>query len=203
MASDATSTPAERAAGRLQPPVPARRRDYAFAALFLVLWLVPISWVGLTDRPPAFAPVYLQHLYRVACLFTERVGGWSDYYFQVQLEGSESWVTAVQEDYARMKPFGHRTRLHRMLTISRRNERGTIQREQMARFIKTRFEELYPDRPRVVGLRFIHVFYRTGEPELAHPRGRWERPPLAAVDRRRGEVLSSHFFDERRAGARR
>jgi hypothetical protein len=184
-------------------------KDYVLSAAFILLWLIPIAYVGLFNRPmpfpgrtqataPRYFPEYIDNLHRVTCLFTRRVGEWSNYYFQVQLEGSPGWIEVPQEDYGQARLFGYRTRLFRMLRSWSPVDRRTRQTQALAEFIKTRHEQLYPELPDVEAVRFVLVLYTAGEDALAHPPGRWERPPLAAIEpERKAGFVGLHYFDGR------
>lgn len=183
--------------------------DFVFAYLFFCLWLLPIVYVGMTGRQiplEAFTRMgfpsrasresasYLNNMYRIACLFPDRVSNWSNFYYLVRLEGEERWTSVPEEDYGRLKPFGYRTRLKRMLDLARDNENGPRLRQDMAAFIKQRYERLHPGEPRVEAVRFVRVFYKVGSPELASPIGRWVNPPFEIIPESQQQIVSTHTF---------
>ncbi|MGE0269264.1 MAG: hypothetical protein AB7S78_12505 [Candidatus Omnitrophota bacterium] len=185
--------------------------DYIFAYAFFCLWLLPIAYVGLSGRQiplEAFtragfskaasrnAANYLNNMYRIACLFPDRVKAWGNYYYLVRLQGQESWSSVPEEDYGRLKPFGYRTRLKRMLDLARENENALPLRQAMAGFIKQRYEQLHPLESPVEEVRFVRVTYKVGTPELAKPSGHWTVPPLETVPEDQQEIISTHLFQE-------
>jgi hypothetical protein len=159
------------------------------------VWLVPITFTGLTQRSVPMAGPYLNNLYRVACFFTERVPAWSEYYFQALPAGSYEWITLAETDYSTLEPFGHRTRLHRMLSETD-GRQGTRLRQRMAEFIKHRHKSLHPQQPQLEAVRFVVVSYETGK-ELAQSRGPWMQQPFDDIPRDRRHVVATHFFDGR------
>ena len=175
--------------------VVAGRPDYLLSSAFVVLWVLPILWVGITHqkRVPLVGD-FLNHNYGIACLFPDRSTGWNDYHFQVRLENRTKWFETPESDYTRMEPFGHRTRLHRMLGLSARQPHGMLQRQHMAEFIKTRYEYLHPESPKIAAMRFVYVHYKASD-DAAKQKGRWVTPPLSAA--KRFYVRSTHYFDGR------
>ena len=185
-------------------------RTFILAAIFFVLWLIPILKVGLTGKPVNFKPLqrlgiprgvetqasnYLNNNYRTACLFTKRVGSWSNYYYQARLTGQTHWIDLDESDYTRLKVFGYRTRLRRMLAQQLKEEDAMqARRLAIATFIKQRFETLYPEEPKVAAIRFIRVAYKSGDPTIAEPGGHWTKPPLFTIPPRQQRLLSAHEF---------
>jgi hypothetical protein len=161
----------------------------------MVLWLIPILYVGFMKKDLNFLGNYLTNLHRCACLFTERVGVWSNYYFQARLEGSDEWIEVPHEHVSTLQPFGHRTRMTAMIG---QTSAAMHIRQGMAEFIKKRREWLYPDDPKVEAVRFIRVTYRSGS-EIATPAGHWKIPPLEEIAPNRRRALTTHFFDGREA----
>ncbi|MDJ0729558.1 MAG: hypothetical protein QNJ33_06145 [Crocosphaera sp.] len=172
----------------------AQRQDYLFSSFFILIWLLPIFWVGFTKRSVPNAGNFFNDLYRVSCLFTHRVSYWNNSYIQVQLEGSESWLTPPESDFAKMTPFGHRTRLHRMLNEFR--DRKTTDRlwGDMAEFVKVRFESRYPELSEVKAVRFVLVRYDVGS-EIAKPSGHWQKPPYDQTNPKNRYLLAKYQFD--------
>jgi hypothetical protein len=167
-------------------------RDYLLSLFFVVAWLAPITYVGLTARAMPFVPAAFQGLHNISCLFIKAPKAWQNVYYQVRLAGSRRWTSVDEADYFEMKPFGYRTKAHRLLVESVFETRGERQREELARFIEQRHEALYPDRPPVVAVRFLAAHYHVGEAEMARPAGRWSRPPLEQVERSRLTLISEH-----------
>lgn len=127
---------------------------------------------------------YLNNLWRCACLFTNRVNRWENYYYQVQVEGSDKWITLDESNYARLKPFGYRTRLTRVMSSIQGGRYPKI-RDRLADFIKRRYARVHPDQPPVVALRVKYAVYRVGDEVLLNPKGPWEIPPLEEVEESR------------------
>ena len=186
-------------------------RDRTFAALFVALWLVPILYVGLFQKSVPFekmlgtirAPEYftteisnfLNNNYRIACLFPDRVKSWSNYYFQVSLDHTgENWISLEEDAYSRMKPFGFRTRLKRMIGWTINSDNGPALQRSMAEYVKARYEELNPKKPEVRSVRVIRIVYKSGEEEIAKPAGHWAIPPLDSIKHKKHWVTFTEEF---------
>ena len=173
----------------------AGRRNFILAAIFVVLWLLPVAQQGFTCQLIDGMPKFLNDMARVSCLFTDRVPSWDNYYFQVRLEGQETWLDVPKSDYTRMPPFGHRTRLDFILSESGSRRNGNIIRTEMASFIKKRYELLHPGGPRVSGVRYVYARYAVGEPVIARPKGHWVVPPIEEVEEWRKRFLATIVFE--------
>lgn len=186
-------------------------RDGWTAYVFVVFWLIPVIIVALTNKgfpntlltrvgvPQKISVELLNfanNMYRVSCLFPSRISRWGNYYYLVRREGERQWISVPEEELARLKPFGYRSRLKRMLDGIGNDEAAKARRQAMAEFIKMRYEQRHPDAPRVVAVRLVRAAYLTGSAEMARPAGRWQRPPLAEVEADRLELISTHDFTD-------
>lgn len=183
-------------------PAPARldtRGNAAKALLFIALWLLPITWVGLTGVTIPFAGPWLSDLYRVSCLFTERVPSWPAYYLQVQAEDGR-WTSLDREAFAPMEPFGYRSRIERYLAHGHpfpgmgetEAWRQTLA-DELAAWTRTRYVDLYPDEPPPRALRIVELRYPVGG-ALAAPEGRWRVPPFEESPEALREVVELYTW---------
>ena len=178
---DAAETPSEASnAGRVN----VRPVHFALAVFFLVVWLIPISVVGVTGKPFGPGPG-LSWLHNVACLFDKRQPVWLFYHLEYRTEASEEWISLPFEPYAPMEPFGHTSRLDRRIRQiysyrgKRRNppalwERARAQEREMAEWVRQRHAALYPDEPPVTEVRFLRIAYDIYA-DLADPQGHWKK----------------------------
>lgn len=141
------------------PTLPVTRRLVtrfsAIAALvFMLGWIVPISYVGSAGRDIRWMPREMRHLQRVACLFTRSVRSWGTYHIELRFEGSRKWVELPLEGYFDMSIFGYRTRFHRLIGKSYRRRGGATRTWYLARWIARRYAAKNPDAPKITGVRF-------------------------------------------------
>lgn len=162
--------------------------------LFFVIWILPIGYVGLHRKGVPHAGNYLNNMYRLSCLFTRRVPAWKNYYAELRLQGSQEWIGLPMTEFSEMKPFGYTTRLHFVLSASRRDKNGEEIRRHLVAFIKRRYEGKNPDAQPVVEVRLLRVRYITGSDEMAKPTGRWTIPPLEQFPHSRRTVIGSYKF---------
>ncbi|MCA9213706.1 MAG: hypothetical protein KDB27_11600 [Planctomycetales bacterium] len=175
----------------------ADRPDYFLFGVFVLIWLLPITWVGLTKRSVPVVGLYANDMYRVASLFTTRLQGSVEYYFQFQDEEDIwDWQNLDKEDYGSIIMSGNRTRLDRMLQDSISSHRGMRQRQRLAEYIKTHYEKRNPDKPKMTAFRYQVVFFPVGE-KMASQVGRWREYPLEKLPQEQVRELSVHYFDGR------
>jgi len=173
----------------------AGRRNFILAAIYVTLWLFPVANAGFTCEAIRGLPRYLNDIWRVSCLFTDRVPSWGTYYFQVRLSGQETWIDVPTSDLSTMKPFGHRSRLDFMLSEATSRTNGDVIRFEMAEFVKKRYELLHPSEPDVAAVRFLQARWAVGEPMLAQPKQHWIVPPLDQVEEWRRRVGYERIFE--------
>ena len=179
------------------PPPPtylASSKDLILGILFIFIWLIPILYVGSFKKDVPHMGLYLNDQYRCACLFTKSMTSWSTYYYQVRREGESHWIDVSQWDYGKLKPFGYRTRIQRILGKTY-TPRGKKARRAVAEFIQQRYAELNPDAPRVVAVQFVRVMYPVGDPVIAQPQGHWTMPPLSTIPSSRQSVVGTIYLD--------
>jgi hypothetical protein len=170
-------------------PLAGKGRQACAFAFFSLFWLVPVACNGLRGgRPTPGVPVRLIHLANVSCLFSFAMPSWPIHYMQVQLDPQGEWRTLPEADYFRMEAFGHRTRLTDMLS------RGLGDRalQELALWIRRRYQELHPGGPAPVGFRMLSTLFRAGDPI---PAGHWRTPPLDTVPADRREVWFEVRFE--------
>jgi len=167
-------------------------RDRISFSLFVLLWLIPLLYRGLTERALPGMPRLLKYLHNASCLFTESVKHWRVDYVQVQLSENGEWLTIPEEAYFQMQPFGHdRTRLHRFMDLSL-SKAGFARRAELAAWLRQRYTSHHPSHPIPVAVRFVVGQYLIRrEP----PAGRWHKPPLEAFRPKETVILSTHRFD--------
>lgn len=171
-----------------------RTKDVIIGMAFVLLWLAPLAYRGLTDRPMPGMPSLLRYVQNASCLFVDSVKAWRVDYLQARLAPGGEWITLPEEDYFKMEPFGHyRTRLHRLMDVSL-TKSGYARRAELASWIRRRYSERHPDAPKLVAVRFIAAQYPL---QRAAPSGAWQRPPLASFRSEALAILSTHeFLDE-------
>ena len=158
-------------------------------ALFFILWLVPVLWHGaVSKRRLPGEPAVLHDCHNIACLFTERPSSWNTYYVQIRGRGRPDWQTLEIAEYFPMQPFGHRTRLDRLLTSwGPGRARG---REEVAAYVFARHRRLHPERRQPDELRFVWTW--TAPQVDRPPEGAWQPPPVEKLAANRMRVLSLH-----------
>jgi len=164
------------------PPARPKARDVVLALLLVVLWLAPMTAVGLYKSSGSLYPVFLQNLHRCACLFTNSVSHWSTFHIQVQTSDDETWHELDEAGYFDMPVFGYRTRYHRIMSHAWGKPGEKKRTDALARFIAERFELLARargDDVKLLAVRFVRVQHRT--PDLAKETGQFQKPALASL----------------------
>lgn len=172
---------------------PARPRpiDVAALALFGLLWLVPMAWVGFRGGSPERWPTQARDFYSVSCLFgtaSERV---SVFYVQVRRDGRSGWEDFDESEYFQLEPFGHRTRFDRFMARFGYQPDSELARAELARWLAVADRARHPELPRILAVRFVW-----GDVVIAEqpPTGRWHKPPRSefARVRRLGDI---HYLE--------
>ncbi len=161
---------------------------------FLVFWIVPILYTGLTQRKIAFFPRTIRYFQSVGNLFTHRVDVWPMPYIQVLLAGEENWKTLLEKDYFPMETFGYRTRLFEALyyatNILDYDRKTQATRAEIARWIAKRYAQLNPGALPVQFVRFVAGLHFMDPREP--PAGHWQPPPYESFPEEKTYILSSH-----------
>lgn len=180
------------------------------AYFFMVFWLVPVMIVAVTNtgfpyttltrvgvpRPIAKDVLnFANNMYRISCLFPKRISQWGNYYYLVRREGEREWVSVPVEELSRLKPFGYRSRLKRMLDGIGDKKAAQVRYKAMSQFIKERYEALHPNESPVVAVRIVRVVYLSGSEEIAKPQGSWERPPFHEVRPEQIQLITTQKFE--------
>jgi hypothetical protein len=173
----------------------ARYWGHAQVAIFLLLWLTPVTITALLHRPLSFVGNPLNHWWRVTDLFLKRTPSWPCWVMQGRYAGGKgAWVTLKTSDYGPMQNYGYGGRLDRILDTAGSHSRGPKVRSRLAQFVSTRHAALYPASPPMVEVRFIRISIPTGYPGIAVPQGRWLTPALEITPPAWCRIVSTHVL---------
>jgi hypothetical protein len=165
---------------------------------FVLLWLLPMAWVGYRGGAPERWPITVRDLYSVSCLFgtaSERV---SVFYVQVRRDGQLGWEDLDEAEYFRLEPFGHRNRFDRFMSHFGHQPESELARRELAQWLAHADRErhvVHGDRPPIVAVRFLWAD-RVIDAERP-PQGRWRKPPRgeAGMLRQRGKIQFIELID--------
>jgi hypothetical protein len=170
------------------PAHPPRLLDVIGLLGFIIAWLVPVTYHGLTGlRPMPFMPLRLLHLTNISCLFTRAVPSWPFEYLQVLPKHDGAWETLRESDYFDMPVFGNRTRFSELT----RSELGPQAFYELTVWVQERYAERHGSFP--VAVRVLRTYYSG----TAMPAGRWRQPPLEAVPEEARAVVFTFYPGQR------
>lgn len=175
--------------------IPVRARDWVPFAAFVLLWLLPIAWVGLTYSAVPLLGRRLNAQYGVGCLFIKQARAWETHHVLVRPAGSSSWVEPDASELSTMRPFGYWTRFDMLVARSVPDRRGLFTRQKLAEFVRDRWAERHPDQPPADAVRFVQGYELTNS--YTYPEGAWTPRRLDSYRPSRRDVISTHFFDGR------
>lgn len=167
-----------------------RLRDRLCVAGFSLVWLAPAAYHALSRAPLPGEPALVHQWHDIACLFPTRPRVWNIYYVEVLRAGRPSWEQLDETLDFGLEPFGHRTRLHRLLV--RWGTGPSVGRDEVAAYLVARDRARRPESPPIVTLRFVWTGF-VPKPDVPAP-GAWQRPPLAGVAPHQRRILSVHEF---------
>jgi hypothetical protein len=176
-----------------------KQKDLLWCLFFIVFWIIPIGYVGLTNRDLSGIPRVITYIQRISFLFPYSIESWPIFYIQALPDGSQTWMTLDEEKFFRLRPFGYRTRLHQLLYASKDltgyptgRERADDRREELARWIARRYTQLFPGLPRLRAVRFVAGFYRVQR--RSSYEGHWRNPFLESFPENLKYIVSTHYF---------
>lgn len=172
----------------MRPPT----KDRLAVWLFVVLWLLPVAYRGLTHRPPPALPRSMARLSNISCLFSRAMPTWSAFYVQYRDVPNGPWRELDTSAWFEMKPFGHRTRLHRYLVNWPR--KADAARQELADWLAAAYRRDFPEARAPIEIRFVRA--RIGVRDDARPEGPWERPELRTIPANHLEVVSTHAVED-------
>ena len=154
---------------------------------FVALWLVPVLYYAVTNSPPPWLPEFLQRRTNVSRLFSSEVPVWAIYAVQYRTSGSEAFQFLTEEDFFRMKPFGHRTRLQKVIAIA-----SPQQREELCQWLHKRLEACTKEK--IISIR-ISAYPSTTVPTVSGTG--YRQPAPQSIDPKTFEVLTQVDFPAR------
>ncbi len=164
---------------------------------FILLWLVPLAYRNFFLKPFPGSPSFYSYLTSTSNLFTDAAFVWPMPYIQVQFSGTTDWVTLKEEEFFPMRTFGNRSRLFEALFIAKKNEplEGLYNqqvREELAKWIRRQYGELYPGQPTPLAVRFVIGLYYARDKFTES--GGWRTLPLEGFSAKDAVILSTHYF---------
>jgi cyclophilin family peptidyl-prolyl cis-trans isomerase len=176
----------------------ARHREHLALAAFIVIWLFPLGYMGMTAQYfSREVPRSLRFLHNSSCLFRRSVADWSEYYTQGLPTGSNVWEDLPDEIYSPMQPFGYESRMGfiHQANVHARAYNGALREREMADWYRHKFAELNPDKPPLRAWRVVRVRYAVGEPTPGAP-GRWRTIPTRQLPPTRLIPIATVRFDQ-------
>jgi hypothetical protein len=80
---------------------------------FIVLWIVPVAWVGLMRSSYPLYPAWLAPLFRVSGIFEKAPRQWRIFF--IETETNESWHPVDESRLFAPTPLGDRTRFQPLM----------------------------------------------------------------------------------------
>ncbi len=163
-------------------------------AIFIFVWLIPITYVGGVGRDVSWMPTIMKHQMRVACLFTHKSSSWRSYHMQIQTEASgDEWVELDDAGYFDMTVFGYRSRLHRLLGQSWRKPKGIKRTQAISAWMKDQYAIKNPNGPKLTAIRYVLTSHSIQK--LAKQDTRYKKEPLSSVDPKKWVIFGEVRFD--------
>lgn len=152
--------------------------SYIFFAIFLWLWLIPISYTWLMRKQIPALGNHLNELYRVSCLFTHKASYTWDLWLQIKFGEDETWKNVDYDDFSSMDVFGWLNRLRWI--YDNLPENNNAMKDELGKRVAKRFADIYPWQEEVAAVKFVVIWFPADESSpTAHP-VRWYIKP--AID---------------------
>jgi hypothetical protein len=169
----------------------AKRYALIWTALSVLLWLIPVFAVGSRMGVVRFLPRHLTHQYACAALFTNIERSWTQAAYLVKVDGSSQWSEVDREVVSPMRIAGYRQRVDRIVTETRRVKDKDAMLDRLAAHVAASYARAFPDQKKVTEVKIIKTLWRTDEPVMTQPVGRWRLPPADALSGKRYSVLGT------------
>lgn len=174
-----------------------REKDLIACILFILLWLIPIFYTGITNKDFPLMPRTINYLQRISFLFVNSEENWPIFYIQVRPQNSNTWITLNENDFFKLKPFGYRTRLNQLL-IYYHSEHGYEEGRgkkvnrltELSRWIYKKYYEKY--NVRLDSLRILKSYYNIND-QFSNV-GHWRKPEISFVPKDRFKLIFIYNF---------
>lgn len=168
-----------------------RLRDRLLFGVFVVGWLLPVTFTGMARRDVPGMPSFLKDLQLISCLFIHRAQYWSTYYVTIAWDLNGPWQTVPEQGFSTMRLFGYQSRMEWQVAELTHNRRtGALGRQQLAEWVARQYATLHRAQGPPAYVRFVRVRVPVG-PAL-EPLGRWRQPDLAGLPLEEIETISTH-----------
>jgi hypothetical protein len=147
------------------------------------LWLIPVLVAGSKTAKIKFLPKHISYQYSCAGLFTGREGAWAQACYLVKLKGRPNWIELSREIVSPMPVAGYRQRLDRLITETRKSKSKDKLYLRLSAHIAGRYKQMYPGETSVEEVKIVNSAWRTDDPEMIMPKGRWRLPSALGADR--------------------
>jgi hypothetical protein len=152
------------------------------------MWIVPLLYLGITDRYAPWTPRPVQNLQNTFQLFVGRMEWWPVVYLEARF-GTDEWVTLPEEEYFKMKPFGYRTRMTRFREVF--GGQRLLAQDELALWVKKQYEKLHPEDAAMTEFRVVVGRWIVRNEKFS---SYWVKPPLQSFAPDQRYVMSSYKF---------
>lgn len=177
----------------VMPALAASRQQYpiVFSIGCVLCWLAPFFWSGWHGRVVSWMPRSVTFQHTAAGLFTQKSTRWWDHHLEAQ--DSRDQRSEIDERMVfPMGAFGFRTRYDRILIEMNRSPLGPQTRLRLAEHAFERLKLAGPDNPPPKALRVVRSFWDVGAPDMTHPAGWWNPPPVTGLTGKSRLVLGTY-----------
>ena len=82
---------------------------------FILLWIVPVGWVGLMRSNYPLYPDWIAPLFRVSGIFESAPSRWRIFFIEVQDRENRTWNNVDEKSLFASTPLGDRTRFQPLM----------------------------------------------------------------------------------------
>src|ERR1700722_18925871 len=84
--------------------------------VFILLWIVPVGWVGLMRSNYPLYPAWIAPLFRVSGIFEKSSSWWRIFFIEIQYKNTTDWHYIDEKVLFAQTPLGDRTRFQQLMS---------------------------------------------------------------------------------------
>jgi hypothetical protein len=123
--------------------------------VFILLWIVPVAWVGLMRSNYPLYPAWIAPLFRVSGIFESPPSRWRIFFIEIQDKENGDWQDVDEKLLFAPTPLGNRTRFQQLMN-EMESSNSPMQASKLLDWIASHLSQTGHPLSQVNAVRIVH-----------------------------------------------
>lgn len=123
---------------------------------FILLWIVPVAWVGIMRSNYPLYPSWIAPLFRVSGIFEAAPSKWRIFFVEIQDKPTGEWHEVDENVLFAATPLGNRTRFQQLMNEIESSAKSADQAAKLLNWIDGHLPQVRKPSSQMKAIRIVH-----------------------------------------------